>query len=64
MELGIPTFVETPESGTISPQQRMNDLLEEIELADQLGLDVVAIGEHHRQGIRFFPRRTRRTPTH
>src|SRR5688572_987959 len=48
MELGISTFVETPDTVTVTPQQRMRDLLEEIELADQLGLDVVAIGEHHR----------------
>src|SRR6202042_2841215 len=31
-----------------SPQQRMRDLIEEGVLADQLGLDVFAIGEHHR----------------
>lgn len=49
MELGISTFVETPDTVTVSTQQRMHDLLEEIELADQLGLDVVAIGEHHRK---------------
>ncbi|HEY3403152.1 MAG TPA: LLM class flavin-dependent oxidoreductase [Ohtaekwangia sp.] len=48
MELGISTFVETPDTVTVSAQQRMADLLEEVELADQLGLDVVAIGEHHR----------------
>ncbi len=52
MELGISTFVElTPdqETGkTVSPQQRMSDLMEEIVLADQAGLDVYAIGEHHR----------------
>jgi probable LLM family oxidoreductase len=49
MELGISTFVETPDKGTITPQQRMRDLMEEVELADQLGLDVCAIGEHHRK---------------
>jgi probable LLM family oxidoreductase len=52
MELGISTFGERtpdPASGNIvSAQQRMLDLMEEIELADQLGLDVFAIGEHHR----------------
>src|ERR1700727_449130 len=46
MELGIATFVDIG-PGT-SPAQRMRDLLEEAELADQLGLDVFAIGEHHR----------------
>ncbi len=52
MELGIYTFAElTPDAETgrmISPQERLRDLLEEIELADQLGLDVVGLGEHHR----------------
>lgn len=52
MELGIYTFVETtpdPVTGVrISPEQRMRNLLEEIELADQVGLDVFGIGEHHR----------------
>jgi probable LLM family oxidoreductase len=46
MELGVATFADL--SGGISPQQRMSNLLEEAELADQLGLDVFAIGEHHR----------------
>lgn len=52
MELGISTFVELtpdPETGkTITPYERMRDVMEEIELADQAGLDVYAIGEHHR----------------
>jgi probable LLM family oxidoreductase len=52
MELGITSFAElTPDTitgKTISAQQRMMDLLEEIELADQIGLDVYALGEHHR----------------
>lgn len=51
MELGLSTFVElTPDSTgkTITPHQRMQNLMEEIELADQVGLDVFAIGEHHR----------------
>ncbi len=46
MELGIATFADL--ASGVSPQQRMRDLLEEAELADQLGLDVFAIGEHHR----------------
>jgi probable LLM family oxidoreductase len=52
MELGISSFAEiTPDQltgKTISPYQRMIDLLEEIELADQVGLDIYALGEHHR----------------
>ncbi len=52
MELGIYSFVEnTPLADTgegRSPEQRLKDMLEEAELADQAGLDVYAIGEHHR----------------
>jgi probable LLM family oxidoreductase len=52
MELGIYSFVETtpdPASGVVvSAKQRLHDLIEEIELADQVGLDVFGIGEHHR----------------
>jgi probable LLM family oxidoreductase len=52
MELGITSFAElTPDTitgKTISSHQRMMDLLEEIELADQIGLDIFALGEHHR----------------
>ncbi|GAA4442764.1 LLM class flavin-dependent oxidoreductase [Pontibacter saemangeumensis] len=52
MEIGITTFVEnTPDPATgklLSPHERMMHLLEEVELADQVGLDVFAIGEHHR----------------
>jgi probable LLM family oxidoreductase len=52
MELGIYSFVElTPDPHTgikISATERFRNLLEEIELADQVGLDVFGIGEHHR----------------
>ena len=52
MQLGIYSFVErTPDPATgelVSAQQRVADLLEEIELADTVGLDVFGIGEHHR----------------
>jgi probable LLM family oxidoreductase len=47
MELGLATFADL--GGAASPERRMRDLLEEVELADQLGLDVFAIGEHHRE---------------
>src|SRR5437588_2627608 len=46
MELGLATFADL--SSGISPEQRMRELIEEAQLADQLGLDVFAIGEHHR----------------
>lgn len=52
MEIGITTFAEnTPDPNTgklLSPQERISNLMEEIELADQLGLDIFSIGEHHR----------------
>jgi probable LLM family oxidoreductase len=52
MELGVYTFAELrgdPQTGeTISPEQRVRNLLEEIELAEQVGLDVFGVGEHHR----------------
>lgn len=52
MEIGISTFAERtpdPETGeTVSSHQRMRDLMEEVELMDQVGLDVFAVGEHHR----------------
>lgn len=52
MELGIYTFGEvTPDARTsesVGPAKRLRDLLEEIELADQVGLDVFGVGEHHR----------------
>ena len=46
MELGLATFADL--ASGVSPRQRMHELMEEAKLADQLGLDVFAIGEHHR----------------
>jgi probable LLM family oxidoreductase len=52
MDLGIYTFGElTPDPQTgrqVTPEERMHDLLEEVELADRLGLEVFGVGEHHR----------------
>ena len=52
MQLGIDSFaaaISGNQAGeALSPAERMRDLLEEIELADQVGLDVFGIGEHHR----------------
>ena len=52
MQIGIYTFAE---SGTdkinghkISPSQRLRNLVEEVVLADQVGLDIFGLGEHHR----------------
>ncbi|MFY2308805.1 LLM class flavin-dependent oxidoreductase [Lysinibacillus fusiformis] len=53
MEIGITSFVETKpdvHSGeVISHAQRLREVVEEIILADQVGLDVFGIGEHHRE---------------
>jgi alkanesulfonate monooxygenase SsuD/methylene tetrahydromethanopterin reductase-like flavin-dependent oxidoreductase (luciferase family) len=54
MELGLYTFADVnpdPAPGQRGPEgaQRVSELLEEIELADQVGLDVFGLGEHHRQ---------------
>lgn len=52
MELGISTFVETSPDvvtgETISHAQRLREVVEEIALADRVGLDVYGVGEHHR----------------
>ena len=52
MEIGIYTFADitpNPNAGTkLGAQQRLKDLMEEIELAEQVGLDIFAVGEHHR----------------
>lgn len=52
MELGICTFADVGThpltKETIAPFRRLRNLLEEMQLADELGLDVFAVGEHHR----------------
>lgn len=52
MQLGVDSFaaaISDPATGlTLKPVDRMQHLLEEIELADRIGLDVFGIGEHHR----------------
>ena len=53
MEIGVSTFVETtPDVKTgkvISHAERIREVVEEIVLADQVGLDVFGVGEHHRE---------------
>ncbi len=53
MEIGISTFVDTsPDVHTgevISHAQRLREIVEEIVLADRIGLDVYGVGEHHRE---------------
>jgi probable LLM family oxidoreductase len=52
VEIGVYTFAEltpeTPGGEPVSPERRLERLIEEIELADRVGLDVFGIGEHHR----------------
>jgi probable LLM family oxidoreductase len=52
MEIGVFPFAEvSPDlrvEGAVEPAHRLRDLMEEIELADQVGLDVFGVGEHHR----------------
>src|SRR5260370_6152342 len=52
MEIGIDSFgAVISDQGTglmLSPVQRTQNLLEEIALADKVGLDVFGVGEHHR----------------
>lgn len=53
MEIGLSTFVETTPDvttgETISHAERLRDIVEEIVLADKVGLDVFGVGEHHRK---------------
>ena len=46
MELGVYTFAEL--TSGLDPEQRLRNLIEEMELADEVGLDVFGVGEHHR----------------
>jgi probable LLM family oxidoreductase len=51
VEIGIDSFAAAHDesSRAVSPTERLRNLIEEIELADQVGLDVFGIGEHHRK---------------
>src|SRR6201982_133080 len=51
MEIGIDSFAAayTDTSLAVSESDRLRNLVEQIEHADQLGLDVFGIGEHHRR---------------
>ena len=52
MQIGVDSFaaaISDPATGlSLKPVDRMQHLLQEIELADQVGLDVFGVGEHHR----------------
>jgi len=53
MQIGIDSFIANPPDpatgATITPAQRIANLLAEIELADRVGLDIFGLGEHHRE---------------
>jgi probable LLM family oxidoreductase len=51
MQVGIDSFAAAHDDATraISPSERLRDLIAQIEHADQTGLDVFGIGEHHRK---------------
>src|SRR5437763_13074837 len=53
MEIGVDTFAAALDETSIAvnPSDRLRDLLEEIEHADQVGLDVFGVGEHHRKEL-------------
>jgi alkanesulfonate monooxygenase SsuD/methylene tetrahydromethanopterin reductase-like flavin-dependent oxidoreductase (luciferase family) len=49
MQVGIDSFAAWDDAGlSISPSERLRRLVEQIEYADQIGLDVFGVGEHHR----------------
>jgi len=51
VQVGIDSFAAayTDASQAISPSDRLREMIEEIEYADKVGLDVYGIGEHHRK---------------
>jgi len=54
MQVGIDIFAaafDDASSISKSPSERLHNLIEQIELADKIGLDTFGIGEHHRQGF-------------
>lgn len=48
MQIGVDSFVATAKGGPGGDAARVEELLEQVELADQVGLDVFGFGEHHR----------------
>ncbi|MEO9167668.1 MAG: LLM class flavin-dependent oxidoreductase [Aestuariivirga sp.] len=48
MEIGIYTFADVPAGKPELAGLRLRNLVEEMKLADEVGLDVFAVGEHHR----------------
>src|SRR6476620_1778393 len=56
MQIGIDSFAaalddDTSSISTTDSSERLQNLIEQIELADHVGLDIFGVGEHHRQGF-------------
>ncbi|MDT0350003.1 LLM class flavin-dependent oxidoreductase [Pseudonocardia charpentierae] len=50
MEIGVYTFADVSlDPDGVGPAQRLREVVEEIALADEVGLDVFGVGEHHRR---------------
>src|SRR4029079_15400195 len=50
MQVGIDSFAAFDDAGlSVSPSERLRRLVEQIEYADKIGLDVFGVGEHHRK---------------
>jgi probable LLM family oxidoreductase len=50
MQVGIDSFAAWGEASLPdNPSERLRNLVQQIELADQIGLDVFGVGEHHRR---------------
>src|SRR5689334_9850217 len=50
MQVGIDSFAAWDNAGlSVSPSERLQRLVEQIEYADKIGLDVFGVGEHHRK---------------
>jgi probable LLM family oxidoreductase len=50
MQVGIDSFAAFDDAGlSVSPSERLRRLVEQIEYADRIGLDVFGVGEHHRR---------------
>src|SRR5437870_1510082 len=51
MQIGVDSFAAAFDdaSRAVSPSERLRNLVEQIERADQVGLDVFGVGEHHRR---------------
>src|SRR5690349_23997651 len=49
VEIGLYTFADvSPDPAGVGPEQRLKEVVEEMALADEVGLDVFGVGEHHR----------------